>query len=833
MKYKTSTGNTQPELLHPLAGSPKNSVRKRFLYSMCALAMAGNCASVEALTPFDGCPTEAFLFQLDGAYEGYTAVYGVDLVTGTYKTETQYPTTIFGGFGIPMTIPFLGSINAVGFDESDGYIYGVVNTYSASETGSDDEVQNWNYSIVRLDSEYQVENITVDWPDKDLSTGDVPIYTGDVFGHKYYLYAQGKGLFKIDLSDLDTDSTATLVATKIESVDPSVTLADMAFDPRVGKVYAINSNGSLFEFDANGNDAARYIGNTGITGTFGAAYFDDDNNFYVSRNEDGLIFRINLTKVIGGDFEEDDIKAVHFADGPISSDNDGARCASAPLIEEDVVPDIDFGDAPDGYKTLLANNGARHAMDTETYLGGGVDKDSDGIPSDEFTYTGDVLNVASPSDDADGSDDEDGVTFGDFEIGLEAHVTVIASTDGILNAWFDWNRDGDFDDTGEHGITNMALAKGEDHVPVNVPEDASVGASWSRYRFSQHADLDYYGGTSSGEVEDHAIMIVGNSEAAGHSYYPSESGWVTLAYEDLWPNEGDYDLNDVVMHYRTVLETSNDKVVDVKIVGELLAIGGSYQNGFAVQLTGIPGTSVDQENISLLHNGALQPLEGVLENATSEDAAVFVISQNLSTDMDYLNEVEEEEITPELPVDPDTGELIDSDDAVSNFADSVNSVSVPDALLNCKFYRTDEGCEVQEILFEFELSVPLTTPIAVDASIDSLFDPFIFAKQIRGLEIHLVDHKPTNNFNSAYLNMGQDTSDVETNRYYRTANNLPWAIEINTGDVAVDWEWPLERVDILNAYPDLENYITEDGEKSVTWYKTEVNDNYIFQGNNE
>ncbi|MGR5541704.1 LruC domain-containing protein, partial [Vibrio campbellii] len=130
---------------------------------------------------------------------------------------------------------------------------------------------------------------------------------------------------------------------------------------------------------------------------------------------------------------------VKFADGPASGQNDGARCANAPLIDEDST--IDFGDAPDTYLTTLESNGPRHQLDGVTYLGSQQpDGEQNGL-------------IAPLSDDTVGIDDEDGINFVTaIEPGLDSVLRINASTQGYLTAWFDWNQDGDFDDEGDHVI---------------------------------------------------------------------------------------------------------------------------------------------------------------------------------------------------------------------------------------------------------------------------------------------------------------------------------------------------------------------------------------------
>ena len=104
---------------------------------------------------------------------------------------------------------------------------------------------------------------------------------------------------------------------------------------------------------------------------------------------------------------------------------------------EQTSQEVDFGDAPDPtYPTLLASDGARHVIVSGLYLGAGVDGDADGQP--DATATG---------DDNDGNDDEDGVVFTSSLIpGYTASVDVTASAPGTLNAWMDFNGDGDWAD---------------------------------------------------------------------------------------------------------------------------------------------------------------------------------------------------------------------------------------------------------------------------------------------------------------------------------------------------------------------------------------------------
>jgi uncharacterized repeat protein (TIGR01451 family) len=162
------------------------------------------------------------------------------------------------------------------------------------------------------------------------------------------------------------------------------------------------------------------------------------------------------------------------------------------------VQGLDFGDALDpGYPTLLANNGARHVIVPGLHLGATVDSESDGQPNS--SATGDDLN----------GNDEDGVMFaGPLIAGQIARVPVVASTNGILNAWIDFNRNGSWADPGEQIATNRLLVGGTNTLNLFIPTNAAAGDSFARFRFSSVGGLSFTGGTPDGEVEDYAVNIL-------------------------------------------------------------------------------------------------------------------------------------------------------------------------------------------------------------------------------------------------------------------------------------------------------------------------------------
>jgi len=689
---------------------------KRYLLSLSLFALS-NMAYSKA---FDTCPSKAYLFQSKPVQ-----VYGLNLVTGS-TSLLQDDTGI------------QGNINGVGFDFDSRYIYG----YDTTEK-----------RIVRLGDDFQAE---------EINTNGLPeaytFYVGDVFNKYYYLYRKNKGLFRIDLSPLDSDSEAVLQVEQL-STTADINLTDFAFHPGNNQLYGIDNNsGFLYEFDAQTGQAT-LIGDTGETGTFGAGYFDINGYYYVSRNQDGQVYRIDLSDEIN--IVNGVVPAIKFADGPSSSQNDGARCANAPLIDEDST--IDFGDAPDSYGTTLTNNGPRHQIDNLTWLGDqSPDGEQDGL-------------IAPLSDDTIGIQDENGVNFlSTLQVGLDAMINVEASTEGYLTAWFDWNQDGDFLDEGEHVIQDQLLNAGTNNLIFPVAIDAVEGATWSRFRFSQQLNLSPTGGATSGEVEDHQLFVTAQGISVRH--YPNATGYATVAFEDNWPHTADYDMNDVVIHFRVTEILKDGLVKKAHIRGRLAAFGADYHNGFAIRLAGLNQQDIDSTLSRQYHNDQQQAHSG-LENDATE--AIFIISQDLKN----------------YTVD------------------------------TCRYFRTLSSCHENES-FMFELHIAIKENADVSSLMDMPYDPFIFAtphfyhgEEIpfqpgRSWEVHLPNQAPTEKFNRAEMwKLGVDDSDESIGKYFNTANNLPWALLVPD-----EWQWPLERIELIKAYPKFADFAESAGVNSPDWF---------------
>ncbi|HUP21896.1 MAG TPA: GEVED domain-containing protein [Thermoanaerobaculia bacterium] len=230
---------------------------------------------------------------------------------------------------------------------------------------------------------------------------------------------------------------------------------------------------------------------------------------------------------------------------------------------------LDFGDAPDPtFPTLFANNGARHVLGSDVYLGSCVDAELDGQPN--ATATGDDAATGSVTFGtcAVPGDDEDGVTFtSPLVAGQTADVEVVASAPCTLSAWIDFTGDGDWNDPGETLFPGgVALAAGVNALSFPVPAGAVGGAQAARFRCTTA------GPTSPGDTLLYTVVVenVGDAPAEG------------VVFTDTPDPNSDLVVGSVTTSAGTVVtgNTAGDASVEVDI--GTLAAGGSATITFEV-----------------------------------------------------------------------------------------------------------------------------------------------------------------------------------------------------------------------------------------------------------
>jgi hypothetical protein len=183
---------------------------------------------------------------------------------------------------------------------------------------------------------------------------------------------------------------------------------------------------------------------------------------------------------------------------PVSAHNSPSKDGEED-IPFDPVDLLDFGDAPDSYGTLLVSDGARHALVVGgPILGPSVDAEEDGLP-----------DLMADGDDLTTHNDADGVFFlSPVAPGWPATIQVTGSAGAVLDAWIDFDGNGTFD---ADEYFTYVLTGGPDILTVNVPDDATTGLTYARFRVSWDGGLGPTGLAPDGEVEDYALELTPTS----------------------------------------------------------------------------------------------------------------------------------------------------------------------------------------------------------------------------------------------------------------------------------------------------------------------------------
>lgn len=252
-----------------------------------------------------------------------------------------------------------------------------------------------------------------------------------------------------------------------------------------------------------------------------SAWIDfDDNGSWADAGED--IFPGGQALVAGANVLTFEVPP-EAVEGPVHA---RFRCTTdgvVPFVEEasdgevedyrvHVGPPLDFGDAPDpSYPTLLVSEGASHVLGSDVYLGTCVDAEADGQPTE--SADGDDAHASPPAyGDCTGGSDEDGVIFTTpLTVGTAADIEVTANAACMLNAWIDFNHDGDWLDDGEVLFPGgQPLVAGTNLLSFAVPM-VSPGAAYARFRCATEGAGEPIGRAPDGEVEDYPVTILGHA----------------------------------------------------------------------------------------------------------------------------------------------------------------------------------------------------------------------------------------------------------------------------------------------------------------------------------
>lgn len=259
---------------------------------------------------------------------------------------------------------------------------------------------------------------------------------------------------------------------------------------------------------------------------------------------------------------------------------------------------------------------------------------------------------------------------------------------------------------------------------------------------------------------DEAPLVVAQSQVEqtvdSWVYYPSSASYFVVAYEDQYPNRGDYDFNDLVIGYRVGFGVSNSQVVSVIGVGYMIARGASANHDWYLH---VPFSDYVSGNAQV----------NLFKPGSSEQAIGYPQLQAVNGNLN-------------LRLFENTKALMKVEG--SDFANTLS-----------------EQTPIQGHKFSF--SFDLDSPLSFDAIPAAPYDPYLHVLTT-GYEIHLSG-------NTAQLS--QSTNSGSFNSEYKDQLGYPYALVFPD-----QWLPPLEYTDLGEAYSTFLDYTNNGSSQNETWY---------------
>ncbi len=416
----------------------------------------------------------------------------------------------------------------------------------------------------------------------------------------------------------------------------------------------------------------------------------------------------------------------------INETKKGAETAQSNGVSlKDAVLTLDFDDGRE--KTYSVSNGACH---TETYSLLNESGDSARKPS--YTLLG--------SENANREDAKNAIQNG-YDSTLKCHVPDT------------------LDDSGK----KVKVVKAALNVNF-LQTDTNKGDPESFYDFSGAAEsvcllnaedsrfIDQYqsGGLQApAKAETHPAPVADPLAVKSWNYFPAGGSFYFVAYEDMYPAQGDYDFNDAVVAYQVQVGLNSSNQV-VKIVGNayLVAKGAAYSHDWHLRI-GLPPTA--KAAVSCTTSLPTAPQTGFACTGTNPLASTG---------------------TADVTVFADTRTLFPNTLFTDYRKPLTNTLQWP----------------VQARTFQpgpkSTFSITLAQPIDPSAMGAAPFDPYLYVR----------DTKKTVQL-------------LQVNPLIKDANGYPYAMLMPNG-----WNWPFETVDVRTAYPKFNAFASAQGTSSVNWY---------------
>jgi LruC domain-containing protein len=351
-------------------------------------------------------------------------------------------------------------------------------------------------------------------------------------------------------------------------------------------------------------------------------------------------------------------------------------------------------------------------------------------------------------------------------------------------------------------LLNVSVAIPQDYVQTGLPCRILVhfwgsGGSGRAYVDQFYVPGTYHSDPSRGciplpvlddrdadGVEDDEDAYPDDRYRAYNQYFPSSSTLATLLFEDKWPGRGDYDFNDLVLYYRiqTVTDALN-RVVEQKYTFTIRAIGAWYRNGFGFQLMGVSPSSVRAVSGTSM-SGIPYPVPDT----------EYVTEYHFAS-----NGLESAQTLPTVIVFDDAFRVIGTENVLMNTDPTLAPVATRTLNVTVTFMQNGVPGSGGAVSLS---QLPL-----------SQFNPFLVSNGDRRREVHQAHFPPSSLAVTTVFGMIDDTSVPDEGRYYVTALNHPWVLNI-----PYQIPYPVEKRQLDAGYLKFLDWVVSGGVLYPDWY---------------
>lgn len=245
-------------------------------------------------------------------------------------------------------------------------------------------------------------------------------------------------------------------------------------------------------------------------------------------------------------------------------------------------------------------------------------------------------------------------------------------------------------------------------------------------------------------------------------------GTQTYAFEDLWPNYGDYDMNDLVLETYPKIHSSHGIITKIVIDYKITAIGASKNIAAGVQWDNVKPEAISSIEYSTPNNFTKELFQR-RSNGTEQKQQYAVIP------------------------------LFDNAHKFSG----ANEYAITGTHANSHFDAKE---------FTVTINLAPNGPTLKDVKLDD-WNYFIIcgdATSGKRMEIHMRDSKPTDLFDASLIGGKVASPDAP----FKTTDNFCWVMRIPS-----TFNFPLEGNDMRQSYEEFEKWITD---PSYKWYENGI-----------